>query len=135
MDGARCLDCHTGDEGERVARAFGAGFREADGELRAARSLIDAMAASGFYAEEERESLTRAERELVSAVPLSHSTDLAQIEGSLRRVRSLVDEALLGRDKRLRESRDRRIYGSVAGALLLGLSWFMALWRRRVRAT
>ena len=133
-DGAQCLDCHTDDEGARVARAFGRGFREADQELRAARVMIDAMAASGFYAEEERESLTQAERELVSAVPLSHATDLAQIEGSLRRVRSLVDEALLGRDKRLRESRDRRIYGSVAGALLLGLSWFMALWRQKVRA-
>ncbi len=134
-DGARCLDCHDGDEGARVARAFGAGFRGADEKLREATALIDSMAAAGFYAEDEREALTRAERELVRAVPLSHATDPARIEGSLRRVRSLVDEALLGREKRLRESRDRRIYGSVAGALLLGLAWFMALWRRKVRTT
>ena len=131
--GARCLDCHAGDGGEKVAREFGAGFRNADTLLRRARGQIDAMAASGFYADDERESLSRAERELVRAVPLSHTVDAARIEGSLRRVRSLVDEALLGREKRLRDARDRRIYGSVGGALLLGIAWFMALWRRKVR--
>jgi len=132
--GARCLDCHDGDRGAEVARAFGSGFREAGALLTDAKAEIDAMAAAGFYADDERESLARAERELVRAVPLSHTVDLARIEGSLRRVRSLVDEALLGRAKRFREARDRRIFGSLAGALLLGISWFMAIWRRKVRA-
>ena len=91
------------------------------------------MAASGFYADDERESRSRAERGMVRAVRVSHTVDAARIEGSLRRVRSLVDEALLGREKRLRDARDRRIYGSVGGALLLGIAWFMALWRRKVR--
>jgi len=131
--GARCLDCHDGDRGEEVARAFGAGFREAEALLRSAKRDIDAMAAEGFYADDERESLARAERELVRAVPLSHAVDLARIEGSLRRVQSLVDEALLGREKRLREARDRRIFGTLAGGLLMGIAWFMALWRRKVR--
>jgi hypothetical protein len=131
--GARCLDCHDGDRGEEVARAFGAGFREAEALLRAATRDIDAMAAEGFYADDERESLARAERELVRAVPLSHTVDLARIQGSLRRVQSLVDEALIGREKRLREARDRRIFGSLAGGLLMGIAWFMAIWRRKVR--
>jgi hypothetical protein len=134
VHGARCLDCHDDDRGAEVARAFGAGFRRADELLRDAEGRIDAMAAAGFYADDEREALTRAERELVRTVPLSHTADAARVEGSLRRVRSLIDEALLGREKRLREARDRRIYGSVGGALLLGIAWFMALWRRKVRA-
>ncbi len=132
--GARCLDCHDGDRGAEVAQAFGSGFREAEALLRAATRDIDAMAAEGFYADDERESLARARRELVRAVPLSHAVDLARIQGSLRRVRSLVDEALLGREKRLREARDRRIFGSLAGALLLGVAWFMAIWRRKERS-
>ncbi len=131
--GARCLDCHDGDRGEDVARQFGAGFRQAQELLQAATRAIDAMAAEGFYADDERAALARAERELVRAVPLSHAVDVARIEGSLRRVRSLVDEALLGRAKRLREARDRRIFGSLAGGLLLGIAWFMALWRRKER--
>lgn len=133
VTGAQCLDCHDGDRGAEVARAFGSGFRRADELLRDARVQVERMAAAGFYADDERESLMRAERELVRAVPLSHTADAARVEGSLRRVRSLVDEALLGRAKRLREARDRRIYGSVAGALLLGIAWFMAIWRRKVR--
>jgi hypothetical protein len=45
---------------------------------------------------------------------------------------SLVDEALLGRDARLREARDRRIFGTLAGVFLLVIAGFMGLWRRKV---
>jgi len=134
--GARCLDCHDGksedDRAADVARRMGEGYRSVDAHLREAEAKVDAMEADGFYVDDERDSLAKAQRELVRAVPLSHSVDIARLESALRRVRSLVDEALIGRDGRLREARDRRIYGSLAGLLLLGIAGFMALWRRKV---
>jgi predicted CXXCH cytochrome family protein len=133
--GARCLSCHDGpdDAGGDVARAFGSGFRGADERLVVAWEQITALAAAGFYADEERETLDRARVALERAVPLSHAVDLPRIDASLRRVESLIDEALLGREKKLRWARDRRIYGTLAGIILLGMSWFLALRRRRVR--
>jgi hypothetical protein len=135
--GVHCFACHESgeeDPGHAVALAFGRGFRTAAARLDHAEGMVDAMAAAGFYADDERDSLARARRELVRAVPLTHAVDLPQIEASLRRVGSLVDEALLGRETKLREARDRRIYGTVTAFVLLGIAWFMALWRQRLRA-
>jgi hypothetical protein len=56
--------------------------------------------------------------------------DLVRVEAELRRARSFVQEALTECDAVVREQRDRRIFGSVAGVVLLGIAGVLALRRR-----
>jgi hypothetical protein len=56
--------------------------------------------------------------------------DLARVEAELRRVRSFAKEALTGCDGIVRRQRDRRIFGGVAGVVLLGVAGVLALRRR-----
>jgi len=133
--GVRCLSCHDAskgdDRGALTALAFGAGLREAESLLRDARVRVEAVAAQGFHVEAERETLERARRELLLTVPLTHTANLVRVEGALRRARSLVDEALGNAETRIRQSRDRRIFGSAAGVVLLVCAAILLL--RRVR--
>ena len=135
--GTRCLSCHDatkpGDRGAQTAIAFGRGLREAETELRAAALRVDAVEAEGFHVDDERESLERARRELVRTVPLAHTVDRTRVEGELRRIHSLVEQAIAGCDGIVREERDRRIFGSVAGAVLLGIAGVLGLRRRMAR--
>ena len=91
------------------------------------------MEAEGFHVDDERESLERARRELVRTVPLAHTVDRTRVEGELRRIHSLVEQAIAGCDGIVREERDRRIFGSVAGAVLLGIAGVLGLRRRMAR--
>jgi hypothetical protein len=135
--GTRCLSCHDGsdpeDAGARVARQIGRSLRAVEADLNGAASRVEVLAAQGFRVAAERESLERARIELARALPLAHTVDVARIDGALRHVRSLVRVALDGCDGKVRESRDRRIYGSAAGGLLLLASTFLVLRGRRVR--
>jgi len=132
--GTRCFSCHdpakTEDKGAQTAAALGRGLRDAETALRDAAARVDAVEAGGFHVDDERESLDKARRGLVRAVPLAHTVDRARVEAELRRVRSFVQEALTGCDGVVREQRDRRIFGSVAGAVLLGIAGVLALRRR-----
>ncbi len=132
--GTRCLTCHDPakpeDKGAQTAVALGRGLREAEAALKDAAARVDAVEADGFHVEDERESLDKARRGLVRAVPLTHTVDRARVEAELRHVRSFVQEALNGCDAVVREERDRRIFGSVAGVVLLGVAGVLALRRR-----
>ncbi len=136
--GTGCVTCHdtadASDRGAAVAAALGKGFRETDGKIRAATARVDGIAGRGFFVEDERESLAQARRELVRAVPLSHSADLAAVQAALRRSHSFVDEALVRVDGKLREERDRRILGSFGAFVLFVIAGFLALRRRRAAA-
>jgi hypothetical protein len=136
--GTRCLSCHDPadreDRGSAVAASFGRGFREATAARDAAAARVDAVARLGFFVDDERASLEEARRELVRAVPLTHTADPVRVEAALRRARSFVAEALAGADGKVRERRDRRILGTFGAVVLLGLSGFLALRRRRAAA-
>jgi hypothetical protein len=133
-EGTHCFSCHdpekADDKGAQTAIALGRGLRDAETALRDATARVDGAAADGFHVDDERESLDKARRGLVRAVPLAHTVDRARVEAELRRVRSFVQEALTGCDGVVREQRDRRIFGSVAGAVLLGIAGVLALRRR-----
>ncbi len=133
--GARCLSCHDGenaaDEGAKVAIGFGRGFRAADLRIREANEQIERAAATGYYVDDERETLDRARRALTRTVPLTHTLDLHRVEAELGRVQSLVDESLSGYEGKMREARDRRIFGTGAAVVLFGISGLLALRRRR----
>jgi predicted CXXCH cytochrome family protein len=132
--GARCLSCHDPakpeDRGARTAVALGRGLREAEAAVRDAASRVDAVEAEGFHVDDEREAIDKARRGLVRTVPLAHTVDLARVEAELRRVRSFAKEALTGCDGIVRRQRDRRIFGGVAGVVLLGVAGVLALRRR-----
>jgi len=132
--GTHCFSCHDpskpDDKGAQTAIALGHGLREAETALRDATARVDAVERDGFHVDDERESLDKARRGLVRAVPLAHTVDRARVEAELRHVRSFVQEALTGCDGHVREQRDRRIFGSVAGAVLLGIAGVLALRRR-----
>lgn len=134
--GSRCIECHDpkdpADRGGVVAAAFGEGFRAATKAIRDATVMVDGVASGGYFVDDERESLEQARRELVSAVPLSHSMDLQRVEAALRRTHAFVNEARERTDMKLRESRDRRILGSFTAFVLLGVAGFLALRRRRI---
>ena len=134
----RCLDCHDGsdpgDAGAATARAFGSGLRGTTEAIAAAEVRIAEVAALGFFVDDEREALEQARREVVRALPLAHAVQRIPVEASLRRARSFVDEALLGCDTSVRESRDRRIQGTfLAFALLAVAAFFFLEGRRRNR--
>jgi hypothetical protein len=133
--GTRCLACHDPadgkDPGAAVAAAFGRGFRGTSAAVDAARRRVDEVARAGFFVDDEREALEQARREIVHAVPLTHSLDLPRVESSLRRARSFVDEALSRADAKEREERDRRILGTFGAVVLFGVAGFLALRRRR----
>jgi predicted CXXCH cytochrome family protein len=135
--GTRCLSCHDADKpddkGAQAAIAFGKGLRTADTVLNEATARVDAIEADGFHVDYEREALDRARRELVRVVPLAHTADRPRVEGALRRVGSLAGEAVAGCEAKVREERDRRIFGSVAGAVLLGVAGVLGLRRRAAR--
>jgi hypothetical protein len=133
--GSRCLECHEpGEKAAALARAFGTGLRGTDAAVRAAAARVDEVAAEGYFVDDERDALDQARRELVAAVPLTHSMDLPRVEATLRRSRSFVAEALAGVDGRRRETRDRRILGSFTAVVLFGIAGFLALRRRRAAA-
>lgn len=136
--GVHCLSCHdatkSDDRGAAAAKAFGSGLRLAGVELRNAGTQVDFLESEGFHVGDERETLDRAARELVRIVPLTHTVDVPRVDGALRRVRSLIDEALEGCGKKIRESRDRRIFGTAAGVLLLLAAGCLILIRRRMHA-
>ena len=135
--GTRCLSCHDPskkeDRGAQTALAFGDGLRRAEAELRQAALRVDAVEMDGFHVDDEREALDRARRELVRVVPLTHTVDRAQVDVVLHRVHSLVAEALEGCEGIVREERDRRIFGSVGGVVLLGIAGVLGLRRRIAR--
>lgn len=135
--GTRCLSCHDAskpdDRGAEVAKRFGADLRASESELDAADLRVDLLSADGFHVADERAALGRARRELAAAVPLTHAVDVPRVEGALRHVRSLVHEALAGCDGKVREARDRRIFGSAAGLVLLVASAFLVLRGRGAR--
>ncbi|MCE9638100.1 MAG: cytochrome c3 family protein [Planctomycetes bacterium] len=130
----RCLDCHAADAPEsrapQVARAFGASLREADRAIREAELAVVRVAAAGYFVDEEREFLARARRGLVAAVPLTHACNASQVDSALSRVHSLAQYATEGCQKKVRQDRDRRIFGSAAGGVLLLVSAFLSLRRR-----
>jgi hypothetical protein len=131
--GTRCLSCHDpekGDEGSKTAVAFGRGLRDVEDALAKASARVDSVAASGFHVDDERESLDKARRVLVSAAPLTHTVDRARVEVELRRANSFIEEALTGCDGVERDQRDRRLFGYVAGAVLLAIAGVLALRRR-----
>lgn len=134
--GAVCLSCHAdpGDPGAAVARAFGKGLRDVEASIAATADRVEAVAGRGFFVDDEREALAQARREVIRTIPLTHTADLARFEGALRRARSFVDEASKGCDDKVRQFRDRKIYGSFAALALLGVAGFFALRRRRVKA-
>jgi hypothetical protein len=133
--GTRCLQCHDGapgkDRGADVARAVGKGFREVAAAWAGASAEVDRVAGGGYFVDDERDSLEQARRELVLAVPLTHTVDLPRVEAALRRARSFVDEALAGVGARERETRDRRILGTFGAVVLFTVAGFLALRRRR----
>jgi predicted CXXCH cytochrome family protein len=135
--GARCLSCHDpskpSDKGAATAAAFGSGLRDAEAAIRDAAARVDAVEAQGYHVGNEREALERARRALVRTLPLTHTADRALVESELLRARSLVEQATIGCDALVRESRDRRIFGSVAGAVLLGIAGVLGLRRRSAR--
>jgi hypothetical protein len=57
------------------------------------------------------------------------------VDAAQHGVHSLVAEALAGCDGIVREERDRRIFGSVGGAVLLGIAGVLALRGRIARRT
>jgi hypothetical protein len=132
--GTRCLACHDAskpeDKGAATAIAFGLGLRDAEATLKTATARVDAIESDGFHVDDEREALARARRELVRTMPLAHTVDRKRVDGALRRVHSLAGEALAGCDEKVREERDRRIFGSVAGFVLLGVAGVLGLRRR-----
>lgn len=132
--GQRCVACHDAsdpkDRGAATALAFGRGLRETTAAIRDAAVRVDGVAAGGHFVDDEREALEQARREVVHAVPLTHSGDAARVEASLRRARSFVAEALEGADGKAREERDRRILGTFAAVVLFGIAGFLALRRR-----
>jgi len=134
--GLRCISCHDpkdpADRGAAVASAFGEGFRSAAKAIQDAALRVDGVASGGYFVDDERESLAQARRELVAAVPLSHSLDLGKVESSLRRSRAFVTEALQRTEMKVRETRDRRILGSFTAFVLFGVAGFLALRRRRI---
>ena len=132
--GTRCLSCHDAanpqDKAAQTALAFGRGLREAEAALKDAEARVDQIEGQGFHVDDERDSLDKARRGIVHVLPLAHTVDRARVEAELRHVRSFVQEALTGCDDVERQQRDRRIFGSVAGALLLGVAGVLALKRR-----
>jgi len=132
--GTRCLSCHDAgkpeDKGVQTAVALGRGLRDAEAELRDATARVDAVEGDGFHVDDQRESLEKARRGLVRAVPLAHTVDRARVEAELRHVRSNVQEALGGCEAVVVQQRDRRIFGTVAGLVLLGIAGVLALRRR-----
>ncbi len=137
--GVGCASCHDtaspSDRAGRAAAGFGKGFRETEARIREADARVDDVAERGFFVDEERESLAQARRELVLAVPLTHTSDPVRVEAMLRRSRSFVDEALARADSKIREERDRRILGSFGALVLFTIAGFLALRRRRAAAT
>jgi len=135
--GTRCLSCHDAgkpdDKGAQTALAFGKGLREAHADLADAKSRVDAVESDGFRAEDERAALQRAEKDLARIVPLTHAADRKRVETLLLSIRSRVQEARTGCDARVREERDRRIFGTVAGVVLLGIAGVLALRGRGAR--
>jgi mono/diheme cytochrome c family protein len=130
----RCLACHGSDapggRAAEVARKFGSELRSVDALLRDAESEVRRVSDAGFFVDDERSALAKARRALVASIPLTHSCDTVPVDAPLRRARSLANEALEGCAKRIRESRDRRIFGSAAAVLLFGVSSFLSLRRR-----
>jgi predicted CXXCH cytochrome family protein len=135
--GTRCLTCHDpgkpADKGYQTAISFGRGLRGAESEIRDAAARVDSVESQGFHVDDERESLDQARRALIRALPLTHTANRALVEGELRRTHSLVEQATFGCDAIVREERDRRIFGSVAGAVLLGIAGVLGLRRRIAR--
>ncbi len=135
--GTRCLECHDAskpdDKGAAAAIAFGKGLREADATVKKVTARVDAIESAGFHVDDEREALLRARRELVRTVPLAHTVDAKRVDGALRLVHSLAGEALAGCEEKVRLERDRRIFGSVAGFVLLGVAGVLGLRRRIAR--
>ena len=131
--GTRCLTCHEKDDdpGHAAAVAFGAGLREIEADLVSATERVDGLQSDGFHVDDERDALDRARREVVRTVPLTHTVDTHRVQAALRRAKSLVDEALVGCDKKTREVRDRRIFGSAAAFVLLVAAGFLMLRRGR----
>jgi hypothetical protein len=132
--GTRCLSCHDAakpeDKGAQTALAFGRGLRDAEAALRDAEARVDRVESSGFHVDDERDSLDKARRGIVHVLPLAHTVDRARVEAELRHVRSFVTDALNGCDEVERQRRDRRIFGAVAGGLMLGVAGVLALRRR-----
>jgi hypothetical protein len=135
--GTRCLTCHDpskpGDKGAKTAIEFGRGLRDAETQIKDATARVDAVEAQGFHVDDEREALSRARQAMVLALPLTHTADRAIVEGDLRRARSFVEQATVGCDAMVVEERDRRIFGSVAGVVLLGIAGVLVLRRRIAR--
>lgn len=132
--GTRCLSCHDAskpeDAGAQTAIAFGRELREAEAALRDAAARVDAVEADGFHVDEVRESLDKARRGLVRALPLAHTVDRVRVEAEIRHARSNVQAALAGCEGLLRQARDRRIFGTSAGVVLLVVAAVLALRRR-----
>jgi len=135
--GTRCLTCHDpakpADKGAATAIAFGSGLRDADAEVRDATARVDAVEAKGFHVDAERDALDRARRALIAALPLTHTANRSLVERELRIAHSFVAQAEFGCDGMVRQERDRRIFGSVAGVVLLGIAGVLALRRRIAR--
>lgn len=131
----RCTACHDpknrSDRAVRLAESFGRGFRDAEANLGALEKRIVELAEAGHYVDLERDALDRGRRELVKAVPLTHSGSADRVDGILRNVHSLVSEGLAGCDAKIREDRDRRIFGTGTAAVLLGIAGFLTLRRRK----
>lgn len=135
--GTHCLACHDPgkpeDRGAQTAVAFGKGLREAEADAAEATTRVDAVAALGFHVEDERQALARAKGDLARVVPLTHTVDGKRVDAVLRSVRSRVQNVRAGCDAKVVEERDRRIFGSALGVVLLGVAGVLGLRRRIAR--
>lgn len=137
--GTRCLTCHDPskpeDRGAQTAIAFGKGLRAADADVAEAKARVDAVESEGFRVDDERAALERARNDLRRVVPLTHTVDRKRVESMLLSIRSRVQQARTGCEAKVREERDRRIFGTVAGVVLLGVAGVLALRGRSARKT